>query len=148
MSPDGFLFPAMRSDSKLARRSKDSGFRKRGRRNGVASVFFRCFLDFFHFLPFFTFPFLSFFVFLVGLRFIQFFFRFLPFFFFCFLPFHFHEETGRHHSRDPFSETPKDTVCKALGRLRQTYQVPPGQMIQSQDMFEWIRKLHAALFCF
>ena len=82
-----------------------SGFRKRGRRNGVASdfsffpfFFSRFFLLSFRFLPFFSvfFPFLSFFPFFsVFVRFCCFLggsdvFRFFHFFpFFCFFPFFF-----------------------------------------------------------
>ena len=79
-----------------------SGFRKRGRRNGVAS-------DFFRFFPFSSvfFPFFSVFS-SVFFPFSSVFFRFLPFFsvFFRFFPFHFQKKTGRHRSRDPFCETP------------------------------------------
>ena len=66
------------------------GFRKRGRRNGVASDFSVFFI--FRFLPFSSVSF-----------------RFLPFssVSFLFLPFHFQKKTGRHRSRDPFCETPK-----------------------------------------
>ena len=98
-----------------------SGFRKRGRRNGVAS-------DFFPFSPFSFrfFPFLS-----VSFRFFQFlsvsflvFFFFVSSIFFCFFPFSSvfssiskTNETGRHRSRDPFCETPKKTSvqCHAEG---------------------------------
>ena len=63
-----------------------SGFRKRGRRNGVASDFFR-FFRFFRFLP----CFLS-----VFLRFFSDFFLFFRFIF----------RKKKHSSRDPFCETP------------------------------------------
>ena len=87
------------------------GFRKRGRRNGVASDFFPVFFSvFFRFLPFSS-------VFsLFSFRFLQFssvFFRFLPvssvsFRFFPFFSVSFSEKTGRHRSRDPFCETPRN----------------------------------------
>ena len=62
-----------------------SGFRKRGRRNGVASDFLPFSSVFFRFLPFFP-------------CFLSVFFRFFLF--------HFQKRTGRHRSRDPFPETP------------------------------------------
>ena len=62
---------------------RDSGFRKRGRRNGVASGYFL----FFRFLPFssvFSVSIFPFFAFFFGFLFFSFFFRFLPFFRFIF----------------------------------------------------------------
>ena len=102
-----------------------SGFRKRGRRNGVASDFFPFSSVFFRFLPFssvffrffllFSFRFLHFFpfsgVFIPG--FSEFFRLFLfSSVFFRFLPFHFQKKTGRHRSRDPFCETP--IFCRGI----------------------------------
>ena len=99
-----------------------SGFRKRGRRNGVASDF----SAFFRFLPFFLlFPFLRFFPVSIFVLFCCFFFgfRFFPLFCpfssvsFCFLPLHYQKKTGRHRSQDPFCETPIQELFQSQGWL-------------------------------
>ena len=82
-----------------------AGFRKRGRRNGVASDFFR-FLPFFSvffpfFFRFFPFPVFSFLAVFFGFRFFPFFFPF-SFVFFRFPPFPFQKKKGG----DTIRETP------------------------------------------
>ena len=110
-----------------------SGFRKRGRRNRVASNFFH----FFRFLPFSSF-FFRFHVFLFLLSFSSSdFFRFLPFFSSSSVSFS-EKKPGRHRSRDPFGETPINSGCFP-GKNKENLQKPPS-FVKVTDFCE--------LYCF
>ena len=95
----------------------ESGFRKRGRRNGVASDFFRFFFRFLPFSSFFSVFSLFSFRFFRSLLFVPFSFCFFPFSSVCFrFIFEKKKKKGRHRSRDPFCETP----------IRMNFQEFPG----------------------